>query len=103
MRDWKHSGFSVDTSVRIEARDHLGMQRLVEYISRCPFSLARMISITEEGKVIYRAGKAESRIKVIPRWIILAAPQATIRIRRKSAYPLAEHRSQDSSIRQLVF
>jgi hypothetical protein len=22
MRDWKHSGFSVDTSVRIEAGDH---------------------------------------------------------------------------------
>jgi len=31
------------------------MQRLVEYIARCPFSLARMITRTREGKVIYRA------------------------------------------------
>ena len=51
---------------RIE--DHPGMQRLVEYISRCPFSLARMVSITKDDdasksptgdKVLYRAGKAE--------------------------------------------
>ena len=59
MRDWKHSGFSVDMSVRIEAADHSGMQRLVEYISRCPFSLARMVNITNDGKILYRAGKAE--------------------------------------------
>jgi hypothetical protein len=59
MRDWKHSGFSVDMSVRIEAGDHSGMQRLVEYISRCPFSLARMVSVTNDGKILYRAGKAE--------------------------------------------
>jgi hypothetical protein len=43
MRGWRHSGFSVDISVRIEATDHAGMQRLVEYISRCPFSLSRMV------------------------------------------------------------
>jgi hypothetical protein len=45
MRGWKHSGFNVDNSVRIEAGDHAGMQRLVEYISRCPFSLARMVTL----------------------------------------------------------
>jgi hypothetical protein len=59
MRDWKHSGFSVDMSVRIEAGDNPGLQRLVEYISRCPFSLARMISVTKDDKILYRAGKAE--------------------------------------------
>jgi hypothetical protein len=57
--DWKHSGFSVDTSVRIEAGDYSGMQRLVEYISRCPFSLTRMVSITKDDKVLYRAGNAK--------------------------------------------
>lgn len=57
MRSWKHSGFSVDNSVRIKRGDKAGMQRLVEYITRCPFSLARMISRTEEGKVIYRASR----------------------------------------------
>jgi len=56
MRGWKHSGFSVDTSVRIDGGDHGGMQHLVEYIARCPFSLARMISVTGDGKVLYRAG-----------------------------------------------
>jgi hypothetical protein len=55
MRGWKHSGFSVDNSVRIIAGDHVGMQRLIEYIARCPFSLARMVSLTKDGKIIYRA------------------------------------------------
>jgi hypothetical protein len=59
MRGWRHSGFSVDISVRIEAADHAGMQRLVEYISRCPFSLSRMVSITKDSKVLYRAGNAK--------------------------------------------
>jgi len=35
------------------------MQRLVACVSRCPFSLAPMIKVTEEGQVIYRAGKSE--------------------------------------------
>ena len=55
MRGWKHSGFSVDFSVCIEAGDHAGMQRLVEYIARCPFSLGRMIMLSSDGKVLYRA------------------------------------------------
>jgi len=55
MRTWKHSGFSVDNSVRIERGDKSGMQRLIEYISRCPFSLARMVSQTDDGKILYRA------------------------------------------------
>jgi hypothetical protein len=55
MRTWKHSGFSVDNSVRVEKGDKAGMQRLIEYIARCPFSLARMVSLTDDGKVLYRA------------------------------------------------
>jgi len=58
MRGWKHSGFSVDNSVRIERGDKAGMQRLVEYVSRCPFSLSRMVSLTKEGKILYRASHA---------------------------------------------
>jgi hypothetical protein len=58
MRGWKHSGFSVDTSVRIERGDNAGMQRLVEYVSRCPFSLSRMVSLTDDGKILYRASHA---------------------------------------------
>jgi len=55
MRSWRHSGFSVDTSVRIEAGNHEGMQRLIGYIARCPLSLSRMVSRTEDSRVVYRA------------------------------------------------
>src|SRR4030042_3209668 len=36
MRGWEHPGFAVDNSVRINAGDHAGMQRLVEYVARSP-------------------------------------------------------------------
>ncbi len=55
MRAWRHSGFSVDNSVKINAGDHTGMQRLVEYIARCPFNLARMVKLTGDGMILYRA------------------------------------------------
>jgi hypothetical protein len=68
MRGWKHSGFNVDNSVRIEAGDNAGMQRLVEYVARCPFSLARMITLAGDGdaskyptgcRIVYRASKGK--------------------------------------------
>jgi hypothetical protein len=55
IRSWKHSGFSVDQSVRLEAQDQEGVQRLIQYFLRCPFSQARMIEVTEAGKVIYQS------------------------------------------------
>ena len=55
LRGWKHSGFSVDNSVCIQAGDHNGIQQLVEYVARCPFSLARMVSFTKNGEILYRA------------------------------------------------
>ena len=61
MRGWRHSGFSVDRSVRLAAGDRRGRERLARYLVRCPFSLSRMIRVTEEGKVLYRAEKAECR------------------------------------------
>ena len=59
MRSWKHSGFSVDNSVRIAKGDKAGMQRLVQYIARYSFSLTRMVSITKDGKVLYRASHSQ--------------------------------------------
>jgi hypothetical protein len=58
MRGWKHSGFGVDSSVRISANDLAGMSRLLGYIARCPLSLARMITRTADGKIVYRASHA---------------------------------------------
>lgn len=37
MRGWPSSGFSIDNSGQITADNTEGMQRLVSYISRCPF------------------------------------------------------------------
>jgi hypothetical protein len=54
IRSWSHSGFSVDQSVRVEAGDTEGLQRLIEYLLRCPFSQARMIEVTEQGQVLYK-------------------------------------------------
>jgi hypothetical protein len=67
MRKWPHSGFSIDYSLRIETGDTKGVlrqssaqvQRLVEYVSRSPFSLTRIISVNPDGKIIYRAGKPD--------------------------------------------
>jgi hypothetical protein len=58
IRSWEHSGFSVNNDVQINADDKKGMQRLIEYMARCPFSLARIIKVTDDNKVIYRTTKA---------------------------------------------
>ena len=57
MRSWEFSGFSVDNSVYLSPGDTFGLQRLAQYILRCPFSLARIIRLTEDGSVVYRAEK----------------------------------------------
>jgi hypothetical protein len=59
MRGWPHSVFNIDNSVQIGSEDEEGMQRLISYVSCCPFSLTRMIRVTEDGQVLYRAGKSK--------------------------------------------
>jgi hypothetical protein len=61
MRTWQHSGFSVDNSVRLAAGDTAGIERLAQYMVRCPFSLERIVSVNPQGKVIYRAEKPDCR------------------------------------------
>jgi len=61
IRSWPHSGFSVDNSVYLPAGDTSGLQRLAEYMVRCPFSLARIVRVTESGSVVYRAQKGDCR------------------------------------------
>jgi hypothetical protein len=46
-------------NLHIAKGDKAGMQRLVQYIARCPFSLTRMVSITKDGKVLYRASHSQ--------------------------------------------
>jgi hypothetical protein len=61
MRCWSHSGFAVDNSVYLSARDTAGLQRLAQYILRFPFSLARVVRLTDDGSVLYRAEQDHCR------------------------------------------
>jgi hypothetical protein len=61
MRSWKYSGFSVDHRVRLEADDAKGIERLTQYLVRCPFSLDRILKLTADGEIIYRAEHTECR------------------------------------------
>jgi len=57
MLSWKHSGFCINKKVQVRAGDQETLANLAEYISRCPFSLTRILSVNPNGKVIYRAVK----------------------------------------------
>ena len=61
MRSWPHSGFSVDQSVFLPANDRPGIERLVQYMTRCPFSLSRLVKVTKTGQVVYKAEKDACR------------------------------------------
>ena len=61
MRNWPHSGFHVDQSVWLAAGDRAGIERVVGYMTRCPFSLSRLVKVSETGEVIYKAEKDACR------------------------------------------
>jgi hypothetical protein len=61
MRSWQHSGFSIDQSVLLPAGDQAGIERLVQYMTRCPFSLSRLVKISQSGQVVYKAEKQACR------------------------------------------
>ena len=67
MRSWEHSGFSVDQSVLLSAGDQAGIERLVQYMIRCPFSLSRLVKVTDTGQVVYKAEKQACRAFPDPR------------------------------------
>jgi hypothetical protein len=47
MSAWQHGGFRVDSSVYLPQGDVAGLERLAEYLVRCPLSLARMTRLTD--------------------------------------------------------
>ena len=58
MLGYKHSGFSVNTSVRIEANDRSGLERLLRCCARPAFSMERL---RKAGKdLVYRCAKQHS-------------------------------------------
>jgi len=58
MLGYKHSGFSVDTSVCIAAQDRAGLERLLRYCARPPFALDRLRKAGSE--LVYRCAKQHS-------------------------------------------
>ena len=41
--------------------DRAGIERLMQYMTRCPFSLSRLVKVTETGQVVYKAEKDACR------------------------------------------
>ncbi|MEO2048784.1 MAG: transposase [Pirellulales bacterium] len=62
MRSWEHGGFSVDQSVLLPAGDRAGIERLIQYMTRCPFSLSRLVKVGDSGQIIYQAEKQACRV-----------------------------------------
>jgi len=58
MLGYKHSGFSVDAGVCIEAHDRAALERLLRYCARPPFSMERLRK--EGSKLVYRCAKQRS-------------------------------------------
>ena len=57
MAQWQHGGgFSVDGSVRIEAADRAGRERLLRYCARPPFALERLRELDPE-RLLYEGTK----------------------------------------------
>ena len=55
MQAWKHSGFNVDVSLKLNPSEPEGLLRVLHYLLRPPFALGRMRVAGE--KIIYRADK----------------------------------------------
>jgi len=55
IRSWEFSGFSFGNNVYLLPGDTSALERLAQYILGCPFSLARVVRLTDDGSVIYRA------------------------------------------------
>jgi hypothetical protein len=47
--------------VLIEAHDKAGLEGLIQYIARCPFSLERIIKLTDSDHVVYKAEHKDCR------------------------------------------
>jgi hypothetical protein len=60
MLSWRHTGFSVDSSVRVDAGDTKALERVARYILRPPVSLERLSWHEATGEVSYTAKSASS-------------------------------------------
>jgi phage pi2 protein 07 len=54
LLSWKHSGFSVDNSMKIPATSKNARINLSQYIIRHPVSLQKILYVRSKGTVIYK-------------------------------------------------
>ena len=47
----------VEQSVFLPAGDQSGIERLIQYMTRCPFSLSRLVKVSDTGQIVYQAEK----------------------------------------------
>jgi hypothetical protein len=59
LQSWKHSGFNVYRSRRVQPDEREDLERLARYIIRNPFSIEKMQVSQPGGPVIYRSGMNE--------------------------------------------
>ena len=45
----------------LPAGDQAGIERLTQYMTRCPFSLSRLVKVSDTGQVVYQAQKQACR------------------------------------------
>ena len=59
MESWRHSGFNVNATVRINADDAAGRESLARYLIRAPFSMNKIRYDPAAGSVIYKTKMVE--------------------------------------------
>jgi len=47
--------------VLLPAGDQAGIERLIQYMTRCPFSLSRLVKVSDTGQIVYQAEKQACR------------------------------------------
>ncbi|HPJ66524.1 MAG TPA: transposase [Desulfobacteraceae bacterium] len=69
-KTWRHSGFNVFCSPRIQPGDEQAMENIARYIVRASFSQERMTYVRDESKVIYQSkdGKEEKTFDAL-KWL----------------------------------
>jgi len=56
LRSWRHSGFNVHRSQRVQPHQREDLERLAQYIIRNPFAVEKMHPDPATGTIIYRSG-----------------------------------------------
>ena len=54
LLSWKHSGFSIDNSIRVAASDNKDREAISKYMARCPVSLNKIMYEPFKGKVLFK-------------------------------------------------